>query len=305
MTLLAKKKYILVGLEDPYGVDPTPTQAIETSELNINPLAGPRVSRNLDRATLGNNLQVLVGSYVELTFKVELAGSGAAGTRPAYADLLLACAAAETVAAATSVTYKPVSGDYDSVTIYFKHDGQEHILTGCYGSVDIEADAGSIPHLAFSFMGLYNAPASVSDGTPDFSDFLPALPVNNTNTTTFTLHSIAAVMERFNFKLGCQLEYRNVVGAESINLYDRLPSASTTIETPPISTKNWFEAARLNQSGAFSMVHGVTAGNIVTLSGPVVVPTEPRYSGDKASLLQLGLTFLPNTGDDDWSLVFT
>lgn len=303
--LLARKKFIIAGLEGTYGVDPTPTQAIQTSNLQIRPLLGPKVSRNLDRASLGNELEALVGSYVGLSFEVQLAGSGTAGTAPAFGELLLACGMSETLVAVTSATYKPVSTDFDSVTIYFKHDGQQHILTGARGSVAINADAASIGHLVFDFMGIYNAPTSTADGTPDFSAFEDSLPVNNLNTTSFSLHGAARVMQRFSFDLACQRDYENLVGDEAITLYDRLPAGSTTIRSVAISDKNWFETARLNTLDALSLVHGTVAGNIVTLSAPKVGIKDPEYTGDKTSMTQLGLTFLQDTGDDEVSLAFT
>ena len=304
-TLLARKKHILAKVESTYGTDPTPTQAIQTSNLRITPLAGPTVSRNLDRATLGNDLDILVGTYVQLSFEVELAGSGTAGTAPAYNDLLLACGMADTVVASTSVTYAPVSTAFDSATIYFKHDGQEHILTGARGSWSLNADAGTLPKLTFTFMGLYNVPSSQSDGTPDFSAFTVAKPVNNANTTTFSLHGGAVVMEKFSMDLANQVEYRNVVGGESIQLFDRAPAGSTAFEAPAISDKNWFEIARANTLGALSMVHGTVAGNIATLSAPKVQVMSPEYAGDNISTIQASLGFIPDSGDDEVTLAFT
>ncbi len=54
----------------------------------------------------------------EITFKVELRGSAAAGSAPEIGDLLEACGMAETVTAGSSVVYSPVSVNDKSVTIY-------------------------------------------------------------------------------------------------------------------------------------------------------------------------------------------
>ena len=87
MPLLARKKLLLAKTESSYGVDPTPTgaaNAILTSDLSINPLAGPSVSRNFDRAAFGNSLNIKTATFVEISFMVEIAGSGDADTPPAY-----------------------------------------------------------------------------------------------------------------------------------------------------------------------------------------------------------------------------
>ena len=44
---------------------------------------------------------------VEVTFEVEMAGSGTAGTAPAFGPLLKACGNSETIVTDTSVTYAP------------------------------------------------------------------------------------------------------------------------------------------------------------------------------------------------------
>lgn len=303
--LLARKKFIVAEVEASYNVDPIPTQAIQTSDVNINPLAGPTVGRNLDRASLGNDLQVLVGTYVELSFKVELSGSGVVGTRPKYGDILLGCGLAETVVALTSVTYSPVSGGFDSLGVYFRHDGQLHKLGGARGSVAFELGAGGIPRLAFTYMGLFSMPESQPDGVPDFSGFIPALPVNNANTDSFSLHGETPVMEAFSVDLANAIDYHNAVGVEEIELYDRAPSGSVTINAPAISSKNWFAAALNIVLGPMSFVHLNTPGSIVTLGAPKTQVTNPAYQGDKTSLLKMGLGFMPDTVDDEISLAFT
>jgi len=94
MPLLARKKILLAKIESTYGTDSTPTgaaNAIQTSDLSITPLAGPTVSRNLDRSVLGGDLQIQVGTFVELSFMVEMAGGGSIDTPAAYGPLLRAC----------------------------------------------------------------------------------------------------------------------------------------------------------------------------------------------------------------------
>lgn len=307
MSLLARKKLILAKVESTYGTDPTPTQAIQTSNLSITPLAGPTVAQSLDRSVLGNDKQIQVGTYVEVSFEVELSGSGTAGTAPVYQDLMLGCGLDETVVSSTSVTYAPVSTLFDSVALYFHHDGQKHIILGARGTVAINASPGTIPHLVFKYTGLYTTPTSVTDPTPDFSGFVTALAVNNTNMTTFSLHGVSSTMTDFSLDMACSVIYRNVVGDESVQLVDRAPAGSVTIETPAISAKDWFTAAQTSTTGALSVVHGTAAGNICTISAPNTQVISPNYGdSDGISTLQMGLALIPGTsGDDEISIAFT
>lgn len=310
MALLARKKILLAKVESTYGTDPTPagaSDAIQTSELSITPLAGPTVSRNLDRATLGNDLQIQVGTYVELSFKVEVAGGGAVDTAPAYSVLMQGAAFSETVNASTSVEFDPVSASIDSLTMYFHHDGQLHKLTGARGTFSISLDAGIIPTYNFSFTGLYNAPSSTADAVPDFSSFQTPVPVNNTNMTTFSLHSQSLTMVNCSIDIANEVVYRNVVGNESVEIIDRAVSGSVTFEAPAISTKDWFTTAVNSTTGALSIVHGTSAGNIVTISAPNVQIVSPTYGeSDGISVITANLSFVPSsTGNDEVQITTT
>ena len=56
-----RKRYILAKIESTYGVDPTPTagaNAILTSGLNRKIYEGNKVTRELDRATLGADEEI-------------------------------------------------------------------------------------------------------------------------------------------------------------------------------------------------------------------------------------------------------
>ena len=74
---------ILAKIESTYGTDATPTEganAILISNASITPLQAQNVKRDLIRPYMGNSEELLGAAYVEMTFDVELAGSGAAGT---------------------------------------------------------------------------------------------------------------------------------------------------------------------------------------------------------------------------------
>lgn len=301
MALIARKKLLLAAVEASYGVDEVPTgaaNAIQTSDLSITPLAGPTVSRNLDRPTLGNDLQIQVGTFVTLSFMVEFAGGGAPTTPPAYGPLLEGCGFAETVAA--DVQYDPISEGIESLSMYFHHDGQLHRILGARGSVAIQANPGEIPHFVFNFTGLYAAPASVADPTPDFTSFQVPLPVNNAAMPTFELHGGAETMVQFGLDMANEVVYRNVVGNESVELIDRAPSGNVSIEAPAISVKNWFEIARLSTLGALSVLHGTTAGNRVAVDAPNVQLISPQYGAvDGISTIDGNLSLVPGSGGND------
>lgn len=99
--MLTKRGLVLVKSEASYGVDPTPTAALN-SLLVFDPVVSintEKIERDVVRPSI-SAVQHLIGKkYVELTFSTELKGSGLAGTDPEIADLLLACGMAETYGA--------------------------------------------------------------------------------------------------------------------------------------------------------------------------------------------------------------
>ncbi|HYD79843.1 MAG TPA: hypothetical protein VEC06_08540 [Paucimonas sp.] len=103
MPLRTRKRSILSKIEAIYGTDPTPTgsaNAIRVMNLDINPLKSELVPRESIKPYFGNDEQVLAACYCEVSFEVEVAGSGTAGTAPAVGPLLRACAMSETILAA-------------------------------------------------------------------------------------------------------------------------------------------------------------------------------------------------------------
>ena len=83
MTLRTSQRLLLAEIESTYGTDPTPTgaaNAILVRGLEITPIQADVVERELIRGFMGNFEALLANQRVELTFEVELAGSGAAGT---------------------------------------------------------------------------------------------------------------------------------------------------------------------------------------------------------------------------------
>jgi hypothetical protein len=137
MPLLSRKRLILAKIESTYATDSTPdgTFAILVRNLEITPLESETVSRDLIRPYLGASDQLLAQTRVSITFEVEMAGSGAAGTAPAYGPLLKACGLSETIVISTSVTYAPVSSAFSSASIYMNNDGILHKITGARGTL--------------------------------------------------------------------------------------------------------------------------------------------------------------------------
>lgn len=304
MPLLGRKKIVLAKIETTYGTDATPTgaaNAILISNVSLTPQESDFADRNLIRPYLGRSAQIPAGIRAMLEFEVEVAGSGAAGTAPGWGALMRACGFSETVSAGVSVTYAPVSANFESVTVYFNIDGVLHKLTGCRGTMSVQMQVKNLPKFKFTLTGIYNAVTDTAAPTPTYTIFQTPLPVTNVNTTPFTLHSYSAVMSELSIDLSANIVHRTLVGgSESVLLTDRQPQGSITIEATTVAAKDWWTIAKNSTTGSMSITHGTVAGNKVVIAAPNVQLTKPTYTDlDGIEMLQMGLNFIPGSSGND------
>jgi hypothetical protein len=311
MPLLSRKRLILAKTETTYGTDPTPTgtaNAILVRNLEITPLQADTVTRDLIRPYLGNSDQLLAQTRVEVTFEVELAGSGTAGTAPAYGSVLKACGLAETVVATTSVTYAPVSASFSSVTLYFFNDGIRHKVTGCRGTFELSAEVGQIPTISFTMTGIYNDPTDTATPTPTYANQAAPLIFKNGNTSNFSIFSYSGCLQSLSFQMANEVIYRELVGCTKESLIvNRAPAGDVVIEAPTITAKDFFAIATGSSTGSISFQHGATAGNIVTFTTAQSDIANPSYSDqDGIQMLNLPYVAVPTSaGNDELSLAYT
>jgi hypothetical protein len=278
-------------------------------DLNIVPLQSDVVSRDLVRPYLGASEQLLANTRVECTFSVELAGSGTAGTAPRYGKALLGCGMSETVVAATSVTYAPVSASFGSCTIYYNIDGVLHKVTGARGTFTINGAVGEIPTIDFTFTGIYNTPTDTALPSVTYGDQATPVVFKAGNTTGFELLSYAGCLQSVSFDVGNSLVYRELVGCtKEVLLTDRASTGSVVLEAVTMATKDYFTAALSDGTlGNLLFQHGQTAGNIVDFASTRVDIGDVSYSDqDGIHMLNIPYTCVPSTaGNDEFSLVYT
>ena len=310
MALLTRKRVILIEAEGSYGTDPNPgaTDVVLVRDLSITPQSSDVVNRDVVRPFLGASEQLLANTSVEVSFSVELAGSGAAGTAPRYGAALKACGLSETVSSGTSVTYAPVSSSFSSVTIHYNTDGVRHKVTGARGTVVLNASVGEIPSLDFTFTGIYNAPDDSALPSIIYGDQATPLVFKNGNTTSFQLLSFSAALMSLSMDLGNSTVYRELVGGtKEVLITDRAASGSVSIEAVALSSKDYFAAALTDSSlGNLTITHGTVAGNIVSLSSTQVDIGDVAYGeADGIQMLEIPYTLVPSASGNELSLVFT
>ena len=308
---LMRNVVLTVKEETTYSTDATPTAASNSILARVSdaqPVVAEFAERNNIRPYLGSSGKVQVSAHSEITVEVEMAGASAAGTVPGWAALLKACGFGETVGAVTSVTYKPVSSGFKSVTIYYYLDGLRHKMLGCVGNPSFTLNARGIPMLSFKFTGLYSTTTDTAlPSDSDYSAFLAPLAINKVNTTAFTLHGVASTpFDTFSIDIGNNVEYRNMPNLEEVLITDRKVTGSITIPQTTVATKGWHALVKNGTLDALSLVHGLTAGQIFTIGGPKVQLSDIKESDKNGvAMYTFGLDFQPNVGNDEVSAALT
>lgn len=301
MALLKRKMAITAKIETTVGTDAAPTlaaNAILVRNVDWTPLEMELASRDLVAPYLGNPQSIAVAVYGRMSYEVEIAGSGTAGTAPKYGPLLRACALAEAISAGVKVSYTPVSAGFEAVSQYFYLDGVLHKLLSNRGTVDFDFTSKAIPVMKFSFTGLF-APVTDSALTAATYAQQDPLPVNKAN-TTLTLHGANLVAQSLSVGLRNDVKYRNLIGYEGVDLVDRAPGGSVSFEQGLMATKNWFDIARNNTQGALVLTHGTVAGNICRLTANQTVVRSPKYGElDGNVMVNADLELYPTTAGNN------
>ena len=306
--LRKKNQLLLVKIETTYDTDPTPAAATE-SILAIDPQIKESIEPGRRPAQVGSlsRLPSVDGSkFVEVTFKVELKGSGTAGTAPRIGPLLRACGFDQTIVASTSVTYKPISANFESVTFYFFIDGRRHIITGTRGDPKLFFEAGQFPMLDLTFKGRYAASTLVALPTPTLETTLPQIckscnfQYNSKN--TLVLKSVNIEMNNTVVPRPSLNDANSIVGFE---ITGRDPMVTIDPEMI-IETSYAFRTDAFTNQRQISWVVGATAGNICTITIPKFNPYFPEYADrDEIMVETIKGEASQNTGNDEIEIVFT
>jgi hypothetical protein len=120
MPLRSKQRLVLVKTEGSnYGTDSSPDGSnalFINDDIQLTPLSGDVTQRRVIRPYMGAYEGLISNTQVGISFSVEFAGSGSAGTAPRYADLLRACRTSQTVTG-SALTGSAQAGGSESITL--------------------------------------------------------------------------------------------------------------------------------------------------------------------------------------------
>lgn len=305
MPLLVRKYALLAKTETTYGQDASPTSAngILVENLDIRPMYDVLERGNVALADISKPAHLIGQHWIEISFDVEVRGAGDAAnpdTVPDWGPLVEACKFSETVNTGSDVTYKPESGDDESVTIYAYKDGLVFKAVGCVGTFSIDGEVGQPAKFHFTFHGKLSAVADESLPSITFQNMTPPVVLG----ATFTYDDWDAIISRFSINMNNTIAPRRDVtdstGIKGFWISDRNPEGGIDPEAVNVATRDvWTKIKQVNQ-GAFNLVIGSSAGNKVTINCPKCAKKSIAF-GDREGIATFDLTFgiYRNSGDDE------
>jgi len=317
MPRIIRNTAILAKVETTYKTDAVPTgaaNAMLVANMSINPLNANNVPRDLVRGYYGGSEQLVGTANVEVSFDVELAGAGAAGTAPAWGPLLQACAYAETISAGNRVEYNPVSTAIKSATIYYYLDGTLHKLLGARGTFQLKADIDTgRPVLSFRFVGIDGGTTAASNPSMTLSAWKTPVAITDANTVDITLGctyatgalsgGTAFTSKGLTLDAGNQVVHTPLLGAESVDITQREITGQYALDLTAAQMVTLMTDIKANTPTSLGYQVGMTAGNIVLLYAPNVQRINPRVEDRNGiALVAQDLRLLPSsagTGNDE------
>lgn len=319
MARYTRKTAILAALEATYKTDATPTGAntLLISNQTINPLNANNVDRDIVRPYFGASEQLVGTAFKEITFDIELVGSGTPGQPPAWGPLLQACGYEETVETDTRVDYTPTTDDAKSVTLYYYDDGVLHKLLGARGDFTLNGEVGNRPVLSFRFIGCDGGDTAATAPTLDLSAWMTPQVVTDANSGDIniggTINSTGepaitggATVASGGIVINCgnDLQFTPLLGLESVDITNRQVTGNIRLDLSASDEVTAMAAVKAATLTALSWIHGTVPGRRVMIHAPGVQrinPSKQELNGRR--LIGFDLRFVPNSGNDELRIV--
>jgi hypothetical protein len=317
MSRIIKNTLIAAAIESAYGTDASPTgaaNAILVSDMSLTPLDAQNIDRNLIRGSFGASEQLVGTASIKLSYSTELAGSGTAGTPPAWGKLLQACACAEgTLATPARVEYTPVSTGLKSSTQYYYDDGVLHKLLGTMGDFTVSAKVGERPMLKFDWVGLDGGISAASD-TGTFTPWKKPVSMTKANVVDITLggtYAIGAITggtvypsTGLEMKAGNKVAFTPMLSSETVDITDRESTGSIELDLTAAQEVSLMATVKANITQSLAITIGLTAGNKIIFFAPAVQFINPKkVEKNGKRLIGYDLRFMPVNGNDEWRIV--
>lgn len=300
-TVWAKKEATAATDALPTGAD----NGILTRNFSMKPLEQDRVDRNLDQLIYGAQSSKGSNQRMTMSYEVELAGAGVAGTAPRWMELLEACGmAVPTLDAGVSAEQRFAAPGVpaSSLTQYAWWQDQIRRMVGSVGTFSMDYTAGSLPFLSFTWLGLlHDIPfAKQAVGETDLGDWQEPIEVN-VDHTTFTLDDYAVPMSYLRLDAGVNTGIRNLVNKRYARRGNHAMTGTVMVEATDIAVRDYLATLKNGPTVPMALEHGLDAGNIIGNGWEKVQITDITESVEDDILMwAMAITCTVDGGAADW-----
>lgn len=301
-------KALLAKKEDTYGTYAAPTgaaNAILTRNFSATPLELDQLDRKLDRPARGALPSAPSNPRQKMSFEVEFAGSGMAGTAPAWMELLQGCGMdAPTLTAGASAVQKftAVGQPLSSLSTCHWVGDQRRKGIGARGDISsIDFTAGAYPFMQLALTGLLPPnPFDVqAPGALDFTRFVQPLEFNTDNSEVL-LDGYALATRYIRLQANAAVTVRNLVGINYVQRGNHGLKGKIMCEAPSLTDKDFFTSLRVGSLIPLAVTHGTVAGNIIKLDAAnLQILGIADNDEDDVLMYELDVQLNINAGQDD------
>ena len=293
-----RRSAVLVKPEAVYGVAEAVFAATDAVLLSAPPqflIEPDNVARNLALPWMGNSEELPATRRAKLNFKVEMVGSGTAGTPPAWGKLLRGCGFAETVVAGNRVEYALVNSVFEGLSFRFYRDGVRYLARGRRGTVKLDLSAYAVPTMDFEFWAFDTQAIASAVPAIDLSNFQTPQVVTTENSGDIQLGATLAAgsisggtvlaSKGISWDIGNKLAHRKLLGGEKIAISDRAVSGQMTVDLSDTDEVTWRTDINLVSMTSLGFNHGSAPGKKIGVFAPRVQRTNPQAVDDDGSIM--------------------
>jgi len=310
---------LMSKVEPTAGVDAVPTAAADSvlivENVDITPIEITYAQRKLLLPYFGTSQDLLGTYFSKISFSVEAAGSGTAGTSAPWGRLLLGCGVAEaSLTTPTRVESTPISTALKTLSHYLNDDGVQHKLLGSMGSAKFSAKMGETPKWMFDFIGAYTPGTAVVLPAATLTAWKIPKPMNKSNVVDITIgctYAAGALAGGTVFpSTGLEIDFGNktsffsTLSSERAEMTDRDSKASFELELTAAQEVTALADLVANTTTGLGFTIGSLAGEQLIFHAPAMQRTSlKKVDKDGVRLIGFDAKLVPVSGNDEWRFV--
>ncbi len=207
--------------------------------------------------------------------------------------------ATSTYSIAKQVAYNPISDNFEMLSLVYEDNGLYHKASDLRGSAKFSLKVKELPQIDFDMIGL-----PVSRVVGALAGVKPTIqkpaPVLTAHTSMLRVFGVDYAWQEFNVDLAVQTGHALLVGAEKIQVNDRVTVGSLVIDATAAQEDTLLTAVENATTGAIWLTHGTGAGHrhVISLRNAQLTQTSDHESEGR-KLLGFNIEVPPSAVGND------